>query len=478
MKHLSLRWRVIAVVTAVYLLVFGLLSWQHLSISQKHYLESEQAKLAVILETLTPVMAINLQLGFASEASEPLLEVHRQNPDLLASRMVDHSGEVLFEYAAQPDALLLLDNPAKNRIYHRQNIAPPFSGGAQSLGYIEAIYSNRHYEELLIDYGRLAGRSVFFFILALLIINLWLAYVFRPLGRLAKALGGYHPEDGRFVLQSEDGSAELETISKAAKIMLERIGEYTAQIQRQAEEARQKDQLMFQQARQAQMGEMISMIAHQWRQPLSSIGTLSGNIRLLIELGENNPKRMLELLDKINAHVQYLSGTVNDFRNLFNPNRRAEKVMLDDVCAKAIALLQGSFLKHGVALKTRFDYKHAVSTHPNELMQVLISLLKNALDAVLEQPLQQPCVTIDGDEQEGWHRIRICDNGGGVDEAVIDRIFDPYFSTKGGKNGTGLGLYMAKSLIEQHFSGRLSVENQAGGACFTLLIPSLTKEAP
>ncbi|MGE4295604.1 MAG: sensor histidine kinase [Campylobacterales bacterium] len=476
MKRLSLRWRVVAVVTAVYLLVFGTLSWQHLSVTQKHYLSSEHEKLAVTLQTLTPVLAVNLQLGFTEALGEPLIEVHRQNGDLLASRIVDRQGAVLFEYAADQADLARLDHPGK-AIYHRQTILPPVAGGGEALGYLEALYSDRHYEQLLIDYGKLAVRSLLFFALALLIINLWLAYAFRPLGRLAAALGSYRPHKGPFVLNLEDGSPELETISKAAGDMLSRIRDYTDEIQRQMEENRRKDQVMFQQARQAQMGEMISMIAHQWRQPLSSIGTLSGNIRLLLELGQNDPKEILALLERINSHVQHLSSTVNDFRNLFNPNKREERVRLEEVCQKAAALLQSSFQKHGVELRMRFHFRQAVTTHPNELMQALISLIKNALDAVLEHTPQQPCVTIEGFEEDGWHHIHIRDNGGGVPEAIKDRIFDPYFSTKGEKNGTGLGLYMAKSVIEQHCRGRLSVQNVDDGALFALLIPSPTKEA-
>lgn len=236
-------------------------------------------------------------------------------------------------------------------------------------------------------------------------------------------------------------------------------------------ERKHQEKLLIQNSKLAAMGEMIGLIAHQWRQPLSSISTLSGNLKVLIDLDMYDPKQFIEQLLEINNHAQYLSKTINDFRHFFKPDNPQEMVMMDDIIENTLSIVGRSIEYKNISLIKNYSFKNKISTYPRELMQVFLNLLKNATDVLVERNIQQPKVIINGFEKDGYQIIEVIDNGGGIDEDIIDKIFAPYYSTKGPAKGTGLGLYMSKTIVEQHCRGRIKVSNRKEGACFTVELP-------
>ncbi len=236
-------------------------------------------------------------------------------------------------------------------------------------------------------------------------------------------------------------------------------------------ERQHQEKLLIQNSKLAAMGEMIGMIAHQWRQPLSSISTLSGNLKVLIDLEVFDPDQFIEQLLEINNHAQYLSKTINDFRHFFKPDNPQEMVMMYDIIEDTLGIVGRSLEYKNISVIKDCSFKSKISTHPRELMQVFLNLLKNATDVLVERKIQQPQVIIKGFEKDGYQIIEVLDNGGGVSEDIIDKICDPYFSTKGPAKGTGLGLYMSKTIVEQHCRGRIRVSNRKEGACFTVELP-------
>jgi PAS domain S-box-containing protein len=210
------------------------------------------------------------------------------------------------------------------------------------------------------------------------------------------------------------------------------------------EHKKNEDLFNLKQSRLAQMGEMISMIAHQWRQPLGAISTTAGSIELKIDLQtfdletkEGRDKQNLyfkERLKKIRGFVEILTTTIDDFRSFYNYNSHEEMEM-----------------------------------HDSEMMQVILNIFKNAQDNFKEKQIKNPIITITTFEKT----LSICDNGSGIPNEIIEKIFDPYFSTKSEKNGTGLGLYMSKIIIEEHHKGTLDAINVDDGVCFKI---NLTKE--
>jgi len=245
-------------------------------------------------------------------------------------------------------------------------------------------------------------------------------------------------------------------------------------------ENRQKDQQLMHSTRLAQMGEMISMIAHQWRQPLASISAMTGNTRIKLQLrdydfttqeGIGQHYDFLEdTLKKIENNVQNLSTTINDFRDFYKPNKEPVKISLESVTRRALDIIKPSLTMYNIELIEEYKSNEEIELYDNEIVQVILNIVKNAEDNFLEHStIEDPKIIISVLSRS----IKICDNGGGIEKEIIDKIFDPYFSTKKAKNGTGLGLYMSKLIIEDHHSGYLGVENSQNGVCFSIELVEL-----
>lgn len=231
---------------------------------------------------------------------------------------------------------------------------------------------------------------------------------------------------------------------------------------------------LAQQARMVQMGEMLSMIAHQWRQPLNAISLTSANLRLKFEFEEydlkpakefNRCKEDLEeAFENIEEYIATLSTTINDFKNFYATDKKFTLVKLENIVNKAMDIIGISFSKHKIELLKEYTSDELVEVYENELMQVILNILKNAEDNFLERNIENPVIKIIIKDK----KILISDNGGGIESKIMKEIFDPYFSTKAEKNGTGLGLYLSKIIVEEHHKGNISVENRDNGACFKL----------
>lgn len=233
----------------------------------------------------------------------------------------------------------------------------------------------------------------------------------------------------------------------------------------------EKEQYLVHQSRLAQMGEMISMIAHQWRQPLSAISTSSANMKLLIELGQYNEDVFFKNFDQIDTYIQHLSQTINDFRNFFKPDNKIETTTIDTIVSKSLNIIAQSLKGNEIDVTISIDKSAEVSTYVHELMQVILNLLKNSQDILLERDIKDRHINITYIKKEHLHELRFGDNAGGIPVEIIDKIFDPYFSTKNQKNGTGLGLYMSRVIVMEHCRGTLTVENNEKGAVFIISLP-------
>ena len=244
-----------------------------------------------------------------------------------------------------------------------------------------------------------------------------------------------------------------------------------SKVESAVEEVRTKDKLMVQQARLAQMGEMIAMIAHQWRQPLSSISAISTNLQLSLALDEELTKESLEQeLKSIDNRVTLLSNTIDDFRNFYNTNNGKSTFALSKTIRQAIEVLSPAISNAHVALKFEDSLERDVKSLENEIIQVLMNIIKNAID-ILKEREQERRVIVRAYQDHEQTYIVVEDNAGGVSEEIINKIFDPYFSTKKEKHGMGLGLYMSKLIIQEHCDGTLDVHNSEEGAVFTITLP-------
>ncbi len=239
----------------------------------------------------------------------------------------------------------------------------------------------------------------------------------------------------------------------------------------------EKEELMIAQSRHAAMGEMISMIAHQWRQPISVIAMDANNILADIELEILEEKSLRGTSEDIIKQTQELSKTIDDFRNFFRPEKGVQEVIVKELFDDALAVIGKSLQNSRVEFILELDENKKVTTYTRELMQVFINIIKNAKEALVENEIKDKKISIYTSEDKENFKLRICDNAGGVKEENMKKIFNPYFTTKGEKNGTGLGLYMSRTIIEKHLQGSLTIENETEGACFEIIIPHVIKES-
>ncbi len=237
------------------------------------------------------------------------------------------------------------------------------------------------------------------------------------------------------------------------------------------QELTDKEEIMLAQSRQAAMGEMISMIAHQWRQPLSSISMGANNILADIELDILEIKTLKETTLDIVKQTQELSKTIDDFRNFFKLGKEREQFFLKDIFEESYEIVKASFTSNNIEVTKVIQNNIQITTYPRELKQVILNILNNAQEAFRENNIKNKHISIF--IEDGLHdvTIKICDNAKGIAEMFIGKIFEPYFSTKSDKNGTGLGLYISKTIVEKHLQGSIQAYNKDDGACFEIKIP-------
>jgi len=225
------------------------------------------------------------------------------------------------------------------------------------------------------------------------------------------------------------------------------------------------------QSKLAQMGEMISMIAHQWRQPLNAISITSSNLQFKCMIDDINKDFFEQELKLIDKYSQHLSKTIDDFRDFFKENKEKTMTSLVKVINDTLDIVRVSIENKNITINTNIGCSLEFMTYENELKQVVLNLIKNAEDILLERNIKNPTIsilTVCDIKNCKNQTLIIKDNGGGVPEDIILKIFEPYFSTKKEQNGTGIGLYMSKLIIEDHCKGKLTVTNDKEGAVFQI----------
>ncbi len=241
-------------------------------------------------------------------------------------------------------------------------------------------------------------------------------------------------------------------------------------LQEQVEEMMQKDKLLSIQSKQAVMGEMMSMIAHQWRQPLSTVTLNISNIQIRRLLEEDiEAKDLDKTLEDISNTIIYLSETIDDFQTYFQPNKEIEEVEVHELLQRTINFVEPRVKNTQITIEIEpFDTLY-IETYQNEFVQVLLNILNNAIDVLIFDQVRNPKIKVSVTQIEDEVLIKIQDNARGIHFDDMTKIFDPYFSTKG-KNGTGLGLYMSQMIVQKQFNGNIDVESSGNGTVFRIRV--------
>ncbi|MFA9373834.1 MAG: cache domain-containing protein [Poseidonibacter sp.] len=258
---------------------------------------------------------------------------------------------------------------------------------------------------------------------------------------------------------------------KKKELLLEDLNKnLELKVQKAIKEEKKKDRAMFHQSRLARMGVMLSMIAHQWRQPLSEVSGILMEMETANKFKKLDDKMIKESIKDSNKLISFMSNTIDDFRNFFKPDKEKVEFHVEDACNEAVTLVSASIKNFGITLKKDIKVSPIIRGYKREFAQVMLNLMSNAKDALVQRDIKEPYIKLCLDYKDDKVIITVEDNAGGIKEAYIPNIFDPYFTTKESLKGTGLGLYMSKMIIEKNMGGELSFENTKQGALFTVVL--------
>jgi len=224
-------------------------------------------------------------------------------------------------------------------------------------------------------------------------------------------------------------------------------------------ELTKKENIMIQQSKMAAMGEVLENIAHQWRQPLSTVSTISTAVKWYASEDKINNKELVNSMESINNSIQHLSNTIDDFREFFKPNKKKKNFFFSDIYNKIDLILSSKFNSLNIKIIKNIE-PIEIYNYDNALIQVLINILNNAKDSLIENNIKNKLIFLSVKRDENKILINIKDNAKGINEEIIEKIFEPYFTTKHKSQGTGIGLYMSKEIITKHIGGKIWIENE------------------
>ncbi|MBP7769968.1 MAG: cache domain-containing protein [Aliarcobacter sp.] len=242
---------------------------------------------------------------------------------------------------------------------------------------------------------------------------------------------------------------------------------------KEIEKNREKEQFLIQKSKFIALGEMISNIAHQWRQPLSELSSILMFIKFKQSIKDLDEDVMNQKLNEADKVIDFMSHTIDDFRNFFIPKKEKEDFFLYEVVDVVINIVSSTLRNYDIKLEINIDKKLSLNTYLNEYEQVLLNIINNAKDVLIEKKIENPNIKITANQDENYVILYIEDNGGGILTEPKSKIFEPYFTTKEHSNGTGIGLYMSKIIIEKNMIGKLKVKNTKSGARFAVFIPKV-----
>lgn len=434
------------------------------------FLDAEEEKARLIVETAAPQIAIYHFLDMKDELNLALAQL-KEKPDILEVSLV-----ITTEGTAPKTTVFSDLGSHANRddfITARTPIVEPVT--KEAVGFLQIVYSNRHLKNVTKKYGQfLFVFALILFAVSFVLLRL-VKYFLKPLQTISQTINNYklgHRIDLCMLPSTRD---EIGNIAICICELSQKIEDYTKRLHEEAERNRENERLLAHQSRLASMGEMMGNIAHQWRQPLNTLGLILNDIDLSYRFGKLDAESLEAKLSRANEIIQYMSQTIDDFRYFFSKDRAKEDFCISRSIERVKSLLSATLEHHNI--RCEVDLREDIKIHGgfNEFNQVLLNIINNAKDSILSGHVQDGRIVISAWREKENCFVSIKDNGPGVLQQIADKIFDPYFTTKHKSQGTGLGLYMSKVIIERKMGGKLFLKKEEGGANFMILLPCVRK---
>jgi len=240
------------------------------------------------------------------------------------------------------------------------------------------------------------------------------------------------------------------------------------EVEKEVEKRREQEQVLIQKSKFIALGEMISNIAHQWRQPLSQLSAIMMTIKFKHDLGKLDATSMQDKSKEAENLLEYMSKTIDDFKDFFKPSKEQKDFFIKDAVNSVINIIGGSAKEKSISININIPKEEQMYGHRSEYEQVLLNIITNARNMLISEKIANPSINIDLHVDKNYSYLQIEDNAGGIRTEPIEKVFEPYFTTKKESGGTGIGLYMAKLIIEKSMGGILTVKNCSLGAAFVI----------
>ena len=415
------------------------------------------------------------EISEIEEHNSELLKLLTQNlPDMLWVK--DLEGKYMYANKAICNGLLMAKDTeeplGKNDIYfaHRERKTHSDKPNWHTFGELcsdsDQVVVDNNKPMKFEEYGNVKGEILY--------LEVYKAPFYDKNGNIIGTVGA-----GRDITELKKTQLDLEAKNKILALQREQIKSFNRELEervkKEIEKRQNQERLMIHQSRQAAMGEMLESIAHQWRQPLNIIGIATANLETKYLFGSITKDDFHKKMEIIASNINYMSDTIDDFRNFLNPDRKMSDFSSIKSIQNVLSILDAQIQSKKITYSLDTKCNIFLCGVENEFKQVIFILLNNAIEAIdiktKDNTTQEGKISVTLSCQNNQGIIKVSDNGGGIDSAIIESIFDAYFTTKGSTNGTGIGLYIAKNIIENRMKGSLSVKNIKGGSCFTITLP-------
>jgi len=456
---------------------------------------------AMLTDDFGFVVEHNLQVLRNNRTIRDVMIASRNGTPILVAptgwRLLDASDPAIAKAFSATEPSGILTSHDNQSVYR---YVTPIRFAGVSWGAMQIDFDTREYEANIADMYRQLAYTTIIALLAVLPVGYVFAFwLTRPIAMISSAASKV--ADGKLETRVNiDRKDEIGDLSRSFNRMVDalqagqvRLRNYNLELEAKVAERtsaldelnrtldqrvrdevakrKEHEELLIRQSRLAAMGEMIGAIAHQWRQPLNALSLVIQNFAMQYRLGTLTDESTARMEGKANQLIGRMSATIDEFRDFFKPTRHNEAFNLADAIASASDIMEGAFQSHNIRLTLDCDSDISLVGIPGEFAQVVLNLLSNAKDALLETRPDNPRIWVNVEKDHQMVRIHVEDNGGGIADDILDRIFDPYFTTKEEGKGTGIGLYMSKMIIERNMQGVLDVSNTAFGARFSISLP-------
>lgn len=454
MKNLSIFKQLLLINLFIITIFIFLFIFKNFTVVQSQIDELEKERIKSIIQNSRPIIAINMSLELADGYIEIINNLIENNKEFLMVKIEDKFSNTLYSKSQKYFDNSKISTYKSIKIDIRSKFSDNFLGSVTFYYTFSSKYKeiSRGYQEFLF----------FIFLVFIISLSISLFFIKKSLKRL-NTIKGYMR---RYKLGKEieidlmQGDSEISIINNAIVDMLNRVD---LEIKKRLD----YEERLLHNSRLSAMGEMLENIAHQWRQPLMQINSILLNMDRKLELDNLDKDYFSQKISEVEDVVLYMSQTIEDFKSFLNPKKNLDRFNLINTLNDIFSILKDSLNSINLDLEVEeldiYGYK-------NEFKQVILSILNNSIDIFKVKDIKDRAIYIRAKESKDKIYISIEDNAGGIDNSIIDKIFEPYFTTKHKSGGTGLGLYISKLIVEGSMGGKLSVKNGNFGAKFTITL--------